>query len=193
MPRLVDQPDRFQDLLDVAVDLLADGGLPRLSMRTIADGLRVRASVVQHYYGTKSRILGLVTFHLWRRRRRLMTLRRPEGVSALLPRTDDELRTMNAWLAMLEVARYDASVAHQLAARDDEERIVVDRLLDVDTGSERRHSQALVDVVSATALGLAHRRCAAEPMSAEDAERALRAVVEALAPVLDPDEPESAA
>lgn len=200
MGNFLDPVRRFDELLDAAVVLLCEGGFPALTMRRLAAGMDLRASTLIEHYRSKSRILLLLTYYLWRRHAGLVGRRRSEGVAALVPRTLEELEVAAAWLAVVELGRHDEAVARQLASRADEERALLRHLLDTESGGWPRDPasagalDAAVDVVATTAWGLLRRRCdLVEPLEVDDAERILRWVAAAALAAPVPDEPESAA
>lgn len=110
-------------LADAINELLVTEGIPGLSLRKIAAVSGVSTSSILHHLGDKDRLLSL-SAHLTGRAL-LDDMRQRqwcEGVGAFLPKADDDVLAIRAWLAWIELSRSDARVEAPVARLRDDQR-----------------------------------------------------------------------
>lgn len=59
MPLIVDHDQRRDEVLEIAIDLIAEGGIDSASVRAIAERAQYSTAVVSHYFHNKSELLSL--------------------------------------------------------------------------------------------------------------------------------------
>lgn len=61
MPRHVDAEQRKKDILQAAVEAVAEGGLPQMTVRSLAKRLGGSSTLVTHYYPNREALLSAIT------------------------------------------------------------------------------------------------------------------------------------
>lgn len=106
MPRLIDRETRVGSVAAAVNELLAEGGIPALTMRSVATRVRVSPSSLHQLFGGRDRMLRLAAWHTSEARRARIQDRIPdEGALAFLPNDDDDIVDCRIWLAWRELGR----------------------------------------------------------------------------------------
>jgi AcrR family transcriptional regulator len=101
-----DSADYADILGDVAIGLIAEGGMPAITMRSLAEQFRVTPQRVHSAFGDRAHLERVLMIVFIRRWRAWIARREPrDGVFALLPSTTDEIVWSRVWLALCELAR----------------------------------------------------------------------------------------
>lgn len=169
MPRLLEPGGHAPAVRGAARRLIAERGLPALSLRAIAGEAGIAPATLVHQFTHKTRLWGYLVVcakhdlvhAIWARSR-------SEGVLAFLPATADDLVDMRVWLAWCELARSDETVAGAITGFREEQRGMLDILTD------QSLDEAGLDVLVALVDGLSAAVCAREdPLPLERARAAL--------------------
>ena len=140
-------------LTDAAVHVLAAKGATGLTIRAVAEWLRVTPPRVSQL-ATRDHLIEVVTARFGIRWMNWIEHRRwREGALALLPAEPDEVAGVRVWLALAELARFNPRPAELLAYTRGREQVLVADLLEVEPDS------ADVTLVLATAQGLRAGLC----------------------------------
>lgn len=155
--------DRGDMVTDCALELLAEGGSPAVTLRSLADRIGASSPGVLSWFGTTDRMWQVIAGRYGQRWIELQQSPfraqplRPPGASArvhgLLPGTDDEVVWTRVWLALVEVGRHRDSVGAVIGHIEADELHVARRLLGSDIHEEP-------DGVLALVRGLRHAICA---------------------------------
>jgi len=154
MPRVLD-PHANRDAVTAAVaQLIVEGGLPAASLRAVARRSRVSTGVLVENWGGRDRMMRLSGLHLGRQwHEALWTRFGTAGLAGLLPRSEEERHEARIWLAFCELARDNEQVHLAVAELHAGQR----RMLD--TMTDRRWSEADLDLLCAVVDGLRHSVC----------------------------------
>lgn len=154
--------DRGDMVTDCALELLAEGGSPAVTLRSLADRIGASSPGVLSWFGTTDRMWQVIAGHCGQRwielqqnPYRAQPLRPPaatDRVHGLLPGTDDEVVWTRVWLALVEVGRHRDSVGAVIGHIETDERHVARRLL--------LESDIHEDALLALVRGLRHAICA---------------------------------
>jgi hypothetical protein len=140
-------------LTDAAVHVLAAKGATGLTIRAVAEWLRVTPPRVSQM-ASRAHLIEVVTARFGIRWIDWIEYRRwREGVMALLPAEPDEVAGVRVWLALAELARFSPRPAELLAYTRRREQVIVADLLEVEPDA------ADVTLVLATAQGLRAGLC----------------------------------
>ena len=161
--------DRGDIVTDCMIEILAEGGCPAVTLRSLADRIGVTPSGVLRWFGTTDRMWAIVAVLFGRRWIAFLSDRgrfhrpsplRPVGcaddVHGFLPGTDDEVVWTRVWLALVEVGRHRETVGWVIDQIEAEERALIRHLLG------REVDPLAVDAITATVRGLRHAICAPE-------------------------------
>lgn len=137
MPIIVDHAQRRCEVLEIAIDLIAEGGVDRASVRSIAERARCSTAIVSHYFHNKAELLELAferTIEQTRQRvdkaivSECSTLR---ALEVLLPLNLDAARSWKIWFAFWGMALSDLKYRRIQATHGREGQEIIRRLLDV--------------------------------------------------------------
>lgn len=122
--------DRADVLTDAAVELIAVGGTPALTMRGIAAQTRMSPSWLTDRFSNRTRMLAIIASSFGQRWVTWIGSRLPHlGMVALVPATDEEIVANRVWLALIELGRVEPVVGWRVASvRRDERALVTHRL-----------------------------------------------------------------
>jgi AcrR family transcriptional regulator len=152
MPRRIDTSDRVGDLALVITQLMIRGGIPAVTMRSVAAGAGLSAGTITNHLGGRARLLGLAAGFFFRGVAQDVADRSyPDRLLALLPTDDRDKDWVRAWLAWSELARDEEVAGYRSADADADERSYVARSypsLDAE--------DPLPDLLLAVAHGLRH-------------------------------------
>ena len=158
----------------MAIELIADGGVEAVTLRSLAQRIRATPSGVLRWFDSSAHMWGRIVAAFGRRWEHWLADRaRPDPrrepfedvrVNAMLPFTDEEARWTRVWLALVEAGRSRPDLAPRIAPVEARERVVLARMLTRAMGGPP--DPALVDTTLALVRGLRHAVCAPhEPMS----------------------------
>jgi len=153
MPHLLDTRSRAEELMLASWRLIDLGGTRAVTLRRLADQVGIAPSSIVHQLSNREhlvRVLAGMTndAHVARSRLRSQT----EGWAGLLPRDDDDLLVLRAWLAWCELGRADHALGDSLDVRHTRERWMVVARLQQELGHEP--AAVLVEAVLALVRGL---------------------------------------
>ena len=170
MPRRIDTNDRVSDLSAAITDLMIAGGLPAVTMRSVAAAVGLSAGTITNHLGGRERLLGLAAGSFYRRVADGISSRRyPDGLAALLPADAEDRDWVRAWLAWSELARDEEVVGYRSADADAFERGYIAR-----SYSRLAVDDPIPDLLLAMVHGLRHAIARSEePMSVERARELL--------------------
>lgn len=142
MPRYVDPEQRKNDILDATVDAIAEGGLPQLTVRSLAMRLGGSTTLVTHYFANREELLSALADRV---------LKDAEEKSAELLKIadpDDRLRAVLEWFLpntpeSLKIER----VRVVLVAHKATEPVVADMSARMEPGMRGLMRQALAEFV----------------------------------------------
>ena len=124
---------RTDDIVDGITRLVLAGGFERVTLRAIADQVRISPGTLVNHLSNRERILRVCAFRFADRRiRELDDQVRLVGAVGLMPMDDHDLRTARVWLAWRAVARHAAGPAHAVAEADLKEEWLLRRALAAD-------------------------------------------------------------
>lgn len=158
----------------MAIELIADGGVEAVTLRSLAQRIRATPSGVLRWFDSSAHMWGRIVAAFGGRWEHWLADRaRPDPrrgpfedvrVNAMLPFTDEEARWTRVWLALVEAGRSRPDLAPRIAPVEARERVVLERMLTRAMGEPP--DPALVDTTLALVRGLRHAVCAPhEPMS----------------------------
>lgn len=131
MPRLVDSFARTDLVVAAINDVLAEHGIPGLTMRRIAAAAHLSPAALSDHYGNRERMLTVVGHVTGVERLRQLGTRAPyEGVGAFLPKDDDDLVNTRAWLGWCELARSAEWLTETVQEARDNEFHLLARVVD---------------------------------------------------------------
>ncbi len=163
----LDSANREDMLTDAAVNVLAGEGAVGLTLRAVADWLKVTPARVSQMV-SRRQLPYVVTARFAQRWSSWVEYQRwRHGVHALLPAEADEIAGVRVWLALTELARSRPDLAEVLDLSRDRERAA---LADIDGVALEPHE---VDLVLATADGLRVGLCRVEGLSIPAARKTL--------------------
>lgn len=124
VPRQVDHNKRRAEVVEIATDLIAEGGLDALTVRNVAKAAGYSTAIVSHYFADKRELL----FHIYRAavaragaRTAAILAADPcdlDGcIDALLPLDDERCRDWQIWFAFWGMAVADPDFAAEQRAR----------------------------------------------------------------------------
>ena len=153
---------RTDDIVDGITRLVLAGGFERVTLRAIADQVRISPGTLVNHLTNRERILRVCAFRFAdRRMRELDEQVRRIGAVGLMPMDDHDLRTARVWLAWREVARYAAGPAHAVAEADLKEEWLLRRsLAAADDAAGHLVPDATVQLCLAALRGLREAVCA---------------------------------
>ncbi|CDO38595.1 TetR/AcrR family transcriptional regulator [Novosphingobium sp. KN65.2] len=136
MPVYVDHAKRRAELIEVAIELIAESGLEGASVRSIASRAGYSAVVVAHYFRNKSELLR----QAFERTIELTGVRIDEAISAgsdvlatleiMLPTEPVSSKTWKVWFAFWGAALSEPAYQMAQATRGREGREIIKRVLD---------------------------------------------------------------
>jgi len=173
----MDHGARVADLTDATIHLVTTEGLAAVTIRRLADVMRLSPSTLTSHLTSRRRMLHLITCNLGDRVIDLVDrCTRYRGLPGLIP-DDDDLPVVRTWLAMVELTRTDVGTGTAVTA--------FERDLAAFVRSVQRPSREplVVDAVAASARGLWTAMCAtADPMTGDHARAVLVRVTDAMVP-----------
>lgn len=167
MSRPLDGESRAATLIDAINHILVTEGIRAVTIRRIAEVSGVSTGAVMNHFGNRERLLRLAASKTVIERLRTVSLRF-DGLHAFLPRHEQELQDVRAYLAWLEVERAGGDPDTGFWRRVTQLR----RLLRV--AAQPAADPAWVDTTEALIHGLLHALCRpAEPLTVERAHQLL--------------------
>lgn len=144
----------YDDILtDAAVHILREHGLRGLSIRAVADWMRITPAAVSHHVN-RDQLMVLVSGRFGARWLGWILQRTfTDGVLALLPPDEDEIYGVRVWLALAELGRNHLEVGEQLRDVRREERDILHRV------TQGRLDSAAADTTLALVDGLRALLC----------------------------------
>jgi AcrR family transcriptional regulator len=132
-----DAADRGELVTDMAIELIADGGVEAVTLRSLAQRIRATPSGVLRWFDSSAHMWGRIVAAFGRRWEHWLADRaRPDPrrepfedvrVNAMLPFTDEEARWTRVWLALVEAGRSRPDLAPRIAPVEARERVVLAR------------------------------------------------------------------
>ena len=154
----LDTNSRTDDIVDAISRLVLEGGFERVTMRAIAQQVRISPGTLVNHLTNRERILRVCAFRFAdRRMRELDEQVRRVGAVGLMPMDDHDLRSARVWLAWREVARHAEGPAHAVAEADQKEEWLLRRAL---TRDGPPLPDSAVQLCLATLHGLREAVCA---------------------------------
>ena len=145
----LDTHSRTDDIVDAISRLVLEGGVERVTMRAIADQVRISQGTLANHLSNRERLLRVCAFRFAdRRMRELDDQVRRVGAVGLMPLDDHDRRSARVWLAWREAARHAPGPARAVAEADVREAV----------GAHEEHA---LDVAAARELWLAQLGAAA--------------------------------
>ena len=177
MPYLMDTGARVADLTDATIHLVTTEGLAAVTIRRLADVMRLSPSTLTSHLTSKRRMVHLITGNLGDRVVDLIDRRtRYRGLAGLVP-DEADLPVVRSWLAMVELTRTDLGTSEVVTGHQRDVAATV-------RWAVRPPLEPLVaDAVTAVARGLWTAMCATDdPMSGDHARAVLARATDALVP-----------
>ncbi len=178
---------------DGAIRLMARGGVPAVTLRSLATDFRITPQAVRQWFGgTEEMWEQIVQRFGWRWVASLTDPRRDDpwrngpgrtpgeliGLHHLLPLGAEDLAATRAWLATTQLGRDDEARAASVSAYEESEVEVVASLADV---SHLALGPLQLDLLVAAVRGLRHAACATHrPMSLARAHAVLDVLIDGL-------------
>jgi len=137
MPIIVDHAQRRCEVLDVAIDLIAEGGVDRASVRSIAERTGCSTAIVSHYFRNKAELLQLAFERTIEQTRQRVDQAISDGCSTsralevLLPLNPSAARSWKIWFAFWGMALSDLKYRRIQATHGREGQQIIRRVLDV--------------------------------------------------------------
>ena len=129
----LDTNSRTDDIVDAISRLVLEGGFERVTMRAIADQVRISQGTLANHLSNRERLLRVCAFRFAdRRMRELDDQVCRVGAVGLMPMDDHDLRSAGVWLAWRGLARNAEGPAHAVAEADVKEEWLLRRGLDSD-------------------------------------------------------------
>ncbi len=122
MPHRVDGISRSHSVAVAVSQVIAEQGIPALTLRTVGAVSRVSPSGLVDQFGKRDRMLEVSAIILGRARIDGISRRRREGIRAFLPGSEDEIVDTRVWLGLCELGRGHQGVGFKVAAVRQEER-----------------------------------------------------------------------
>ena len=115
----LDTNSRTDDIVDAISRLVLEGGFERVTMRAIAQQVRISPGTLANHLSNRERLLRVCAFGFADRRMRELDHQvRRVGAVGLMPMDDHDLRSARVWLAWRELARNAEGPAHAVAGAD---------------------------------------------------------------------------
>lgn len=141
MPSLLHCPSRAETVVAAIETVIAEHGAGGLTIRRIAQVSRVSSGSLYHHFEDRGRMLGLAALISGRRRLTEISDRLPsEGLSAFLPRTDDQLVDTRVWLGWSELWRSEPNLEGIICELRGSERHLLADALACQPDSEQAHA-----------------------------------------------------
>jgi AcrR family transcriptional regulator len=170
MPRKPDSLDSGDLLTDGVMALLAESGATGVTMRRLATRRGISVGALTNRWGSRGRVLHVAVNYFRHRWNELMGLRCwTEGITGLLPASDDEIEDCHVWFAFCDLARTDPTLAECVAVQRQEERELVHALV------RGKGDEITVDLLVALIDGLRSALCSPAPMPVARAREVLDA------------------
>ena len=167
MPRLLDTTTRTGTIAEAINFLLATQGASALTMRAIARECRLSPAALSLHYGSREHMLAVAALATSRARtERIQERVRRDGVLAFLPREDEEVQDVRAWLGWCELDRNQETLHHTLWWARAEDRALLDATFD----HRLRHGDLdlLVAVIDGLAVAVCRPQDPMPPSAAQD-------------------------
>lgn len=170
MPRKPDSADSGDLLTDGIMELLGESGATGVTLRRLAANRGLSVGALTNRWGSRGRMLHVAVNYFRHRWNDVIALNcLTEGVTGLLPRTDEEVEDCHVWFAFCDLARTDPTVAECVAAQRQDERAFV-RALVPDAADE-----TTIDLLVALVDGLRLALCSPTPMPVDRAREVMDA------------------
>ncbi|NHC22038.1 TetR family transcriptional regulator [Nocardioides sp. IC4_145] len=153
MPHVLDTRTRTEELMHASWRLIDEGGTAAVTLRRLGDEVGIAPSSIVHQLTNRERLIRVLAVmtndeHLARTQVRSLA----EGWAGFLPRDEEDLLVLRAWLAWSELGRADRELGDVLDVRHARERSVVTGRLQRQLDHEP--TDALVESVLALVRGL---------------------------------------
>ena len=166
----LDTNSRTDDIVDAISRLVLAGGFERVTMRAIAEQVRISQGTLANHLSNRERLLRVCAFRFADRRMRELDHQvRRVGALGLMPMDDHDLRSARVWLAWRELARNAEGPAHAVAGADVKEEWLLRRAQATDPRADHDHGgdvagrllpDVTVQLCLATLRGLREAVCA---------------------------------
>jgi AcrR family transcriptional regulator len=176
MPWTFDPVTRGGEVVAAVHHLIAEGGVPAVTYRSVGAAVGISASSLHDNYPDRAHLLKVATYRLARSRGEYFGSRVPvDGLGAMVPETEFDLRQARVWAALRALSATQPLVAVEF----DEARST--ELLIVGLALERRPTDPACLAVLCLLEGLESARTTGEqPMRHETALAVLELVLAAL-------------
>jgi AcrR family transcriptional regulator len=181
MPWRLDTETRVDDILAAIHHLVATGGVAAVSYRAIAARLRLSSSTLHDHFPDRAHLLKVIAGKMSRYRLEHVAERiRAEGLAAMVPETEDDVRDAVVWLAFHDLARTESRLSLMMAEARTHQRHAICSALDA-LGVARSTSIESAEAIQLCLEGLESARALQEnPTTYERALELLEQVVVAL-------------
>jgi AcrR family transcriptional regulator len=176
MPWTFDPVTRGDEVVAAVHQLIADGGVSAVTYRSVGAAVGIAASSLHDNYPDRAHLFKVATYRLARSRALYFDARVPvDGLAAMVPTSETDLRQARVWLALRAFARTQPLVAVEFdQARSTELHVIALAL-------ERRPADPVCSAILCLLEGLESARTTGEqPMSHETAQAVLALVLAAL-------------
>jgi AcrR family transcriptional regulator len=162
----LDTNSRTDDIVDGITRLVLAGGFERVTMRAIAEQVRISQGTLANHLTNRERLLRVCASRFADRRLRELDYQvRRVGAVGLMPMDDHDLRSVRVWLAWREAARHADGLGRAVADADLKEEWLLRRALaseapTADDPTGRRFRESTIRLCLATLRGLREAVCA---------------------------------
>ena len=176
MPWTFDPVTRGDEIVAAVHDLIADGGVAAVTYRSVGAIVGISASSIHDNYPRRAHLLKVAAYQLACKREEYFAARVPqEGLGAMVPETEFDLRQTRVWLALRAFARTEPLLGLDIDEARSRERLIVGLAL------EGRPDDHASEAVHCLLEGLESARTTGEePMSFDRAREVLEVVLTAL-------------